>query len=140
MEALFQIPPDVEFDKVVVELIQTDVVPVMALKTGNAFTVTVIEAQVVVLQIPLYLTKYVVVPAGDTVILLPVPAEVPPQDPVNHSAVAPVPAVPPLKVKVVDWPTQIEEVPVMLVGAIESEFTVKVRVAVLVVQDRKSVV
>ena len=56
VEALFQVPPGVEFARVVVEPIQTDVVPVMALKTGNAFTVTVTDTQVVVLQVPLYLT------------------------------------------------------------------------------------
>ena len=65
-------------------------------------------------------------PDGDTVIELPVPADVPPQELLNHSAVAPVPAVPPLKVKVVDPPIQIEDVPVMLVGATESVLTVTV--------------
>ena len=134
VEALFHVPPGVEFDNGVVEPKHTDVVPVMAFKTGKAFTVTVTDAQVVVLQVPLYLTKYVVVPVGDTVIEFPVPTNVPPQKSLNHCAVAPVPALPPFKVKVVDWPIQIEEVPVMLVGAIESEFTVSVLVAVLVVQ------
>ena len=57
VEALFQVPPEVELAKVVVEPMQTDVVPVMALKMGKAFTVTVTEAQVVVLQVPLYLTN-----------------------------------------------------------------------------------
>ena len=134
VEALFQVPPGVEFAKVVVEPIQTDVVPVIAFKTGNAFTVTVIDAQVVVLQVPVYLTKYVVSPGGVTVIALPVPTAVPPQEPLNHCAVAPVPTVPPLKVRVVELPTQIDEVPVILVGAIDSAFTVKILVAVLVVQ------
>ena len=57
VEALFQVPPDVELVNGVVEPIQTEGVPVIELKTGNAFTVTVIEAQVVILQVPLYLTK-----------------------------------------------------------------------------------
>jgi hypothetical protein len=62
--------------------------------------------------------------AGETVMLFPVPAEVPPHDPVNHSAVAPVPAVPPLRVRVVELPAQIVVVPVIPVGATEREFTV----------------
>jgi hypothetical protein len=56
--------------------------------------------------------------------LFPVPADVPPQEPENHSAVAPVPAEPPLKVRVVELPEQIVVVPVILVGATESVFTV----------------
>ena len=56
---------------------------------------------------------------GETVILLPIPAGVPPHEPENHSAVAPVPALPPIKVKVVLSPLQMVEIPVMLVGAID---------------------
>ncbi len=56
--------------------------------------------------------------------LFPVPADVPPQEPENHSAIAPVPAVPPLKVSVVEPPAQIVVVPMMLVGATESVLTV----------------
>ena len=51
--------------------------------------------------------------------LLPIPAAVPPHEPVNHSAVAPVPALPPTKVKVVVPPLQMVEMPVMPVGATE---------------------
>lgn len=58
--------------------------------------------------------------------LLPVPALLPPHDPENHSAIAPVPAVPPLNVNVVEFPAQMEVVPVMLVGATEVELTVTV--------------
>ena len=61
---------------------------------------------------------------GETVILLPVPADVPPHEPVNHCAVAPVPGLPPDNVKVVLLPLQIVVLPVMLVGATESVFTV----------------
>jgi hypothetical protein len=61
---------------------------------------------------------------GETVMLFPVPAEVPLHDPVNHSAVAPVPAVPPLKVRVVELPAQIVVVPEIPVGATERELTV----------------
>jgi hypothetical protein len=63
---------------------------------------------------------------GETVMLFPVPTDVPPQEPENHSAVAPVPAEPPLKVRVVVPPEQIVVVPVILVGATESVFTDKI--------------
>ena len=63
---------------------------------------------------------------GETVIEFPVPADVPPHEPVNHSAVAPVPAVPPLKVRVVEPPLHIVVVPVILVGATDNELTVTV--------------
>ena len=86
--------------------------------------VTVTLAQVVVLQVPLYLTKYVVLILGDTIMLLPVPADVPPQELVNHSATAPVPALPPTSVRVVLLPLQTVDVPEMLVGAVERVFTV----------------
>jgi len=58
-----------------------------------------------------------VLAVGETEIEFPVPAGVPPQEPVYHSAVAPVPAVPPLKVNVVYAPEQIVVVPVIEVGA-----------------------
>ena len=58
--------------------------------------------------------------------LFPVPADVPPHDPENHCAVAPVPAVPPESVSVVLPPLQIEVVPVIPVGATESVLTVTV--------------
>jgi hypothetical protein len=85
---------------------------------GTAFTVTACEAHVVVLHVPSYLTKYVVFEVGDTVIEFPLPAEVPPQDTEYHCAVAPVPALPPVNVNVVDEPEQIVEVPVIPVGAV----------------------
>jgi hypothetical protein len=56
---------------------------------------------VVVLQVPSALTKYVVVALTGTVILAPVPTNVPPQLPVYHLHVAPVPNAPPCTVKVV---------------------------------------
>lgn len=70
---------------------------------------------------------------GETVILLPVPAEVPPQEPVNHCAVAPVPALPPVNVNVVLFPLQMVVVPVMPVGATDNVFTVTVTVPQVVV-------
>jgi hypothetical protein len=72
-------------------------------------TTTVPEAHVVMLQLPAALTKYTVEdPAGGvTVIEGPVPAEVPPHEPVNHSHVAPVPRVPPLTVRVFEVVLQV---------------------------------
>ena len=65
-----------------------------------------------------------VLSVGDTVMLLPVPADVPPHEPVNHSATAPVPALPPTSVRVVLFPLQMVETPEILVGATESVLTV----------------
>ena len=62
--------------------------------------------------------------AGETLTLFPVPNNIPPQEPLNHCAVAPVPAVPPDNVKVVESPLQIVVVPDMLVGATEGVFTI----------------
>ncbi len=56
--------------------------------------------------------------------LLPVPAEVPPHEPVNHCAVAPVPANPPVSVNVVLLPLHIVVVPVIPVGATDKVLTV----------------
>ena len=56
--------------------------------------------------------------------LLPVPADVPPHEPVNHCSVAPLPALPPATVSVVLDPLQIVVVPVIPVGAVESVLTV----------------
>ena len=65
-----------------------------------------------------------VVLEGETVMLLPVPADVPPHEPVNHSATAPVPVLPPTSVRVVLFPRQMVETPEILVGATESVLTV----------------
>ena len=56
--------------------------------------------------------------------LFPVPAGLPPHEPVNHSATAPVPAKPPDTIKVVLLPKQILVAPAILVGAIDRVFTV----------------
>ena len=61
-----------------------------------------------------------VVLVGDTVMLAPVPAGVPPQEPVNHSTTPPAPKLPPVAVKVVLLPVQIAAVPVISVGATDS--------------------
>ena len=54
----------------------------------------------------------------------PVPAGVPPHDPVNHSVVAPAAFDPPVTVNVVLLPLQIVVVPVAPVGAVDEAFTV----------------
>ena len=56
--------------------------------------------------------------------LLPVPAGLPPHEPVNHSATALVPALPPTTVSVVLLPRQILVAPEILVGATERVLTV----------------
>jgi hypothetical protein len=65
--------------------------------------------------------------------LLPVPIGVPLQDPANHSAIAPVPAVPPDTFNVVLVPLQMEVLPVIPVGATDGTSTVTVTDAQLVV-------
>ena len=70
---------------------------------------------------------------GETTILFPVPTAVPPHEPLNHSAIAPIPAVPPDNVKVVLPPLQIVVVPVIEVGATERELTVTAVLAQAVV-------
>jgi hypothetical protein len=61
--------------------------------------------------------------------LLPVPTNVPLQEPEYHVATAPVPAEPPTKVRTVEPPLQMVVVPEMLVGATESEFEPTVTLA-----------
>ncbi len=56
--------------------------------------------------------------------LFPAPTLVPPHESVNHCAAAPVPANPPLKVKVVESPKQMDVIPVILVGATDGSLTV----------------
>ena len=74
-----------------------------------------------------------VVLVGETVILLPVPADVPPHELVDHSATAPVPALPPTSVKVVLPPLQMVETPEILRGAVESVLTFTLTEAQVVV-------
>ena len=56
--------------------------------------------------------------------LLPVPITVPLHELADHSAMAPVPALPPTSVSVVLPPLQIVVIPEILVGAVESVLTV----------------
>ena len=93
--------------------------------TESVLTVINCEAQAVVLHSPSYRTKYVVLIEGETVMLLPVPAGVPPQEAVYHLAIAPVPAVPPAIFSVV-LPLHIAVIPVMLVGATDGVLNVTV--------------
>ena len=67
---------------------------------------------------------------GETDSVLPVPVivVVEPHEPVPHSNVLPLPAAPPLAVKVVEAPEQIVEVPPMLVGGVGAALTVTVNV------------
>jgi hypothetical protein len=74
-----------------------------------------------------------VVLPGETFMASPVPAAVPPHDPVNHSVDAPVPFDPPSTVNVVLLPLQMVVVPVAPVGAVDNVFTVTVTVAQVVV-------
>ena len=55
--------------------------------------------------------------------LLPVPMTVPPHELADHSAMAPVPALPPTRVSVVLPPLQIVVVPEILVGAVDGVLT-----------------
>ena len=55
--------------------------------------------------------------------LLPVPMTVPPHELADHSAMAPVPALPPTSVSVVLPPLQIVVVPEILVGAVDGVLT-----------------
>ena len=55
--------------------------------------------------------------------LLPVPITVPLHELADHSAMAPVPALPPTRIKVVLPPLQMVEMPEILVGAVESVLT-----------------
>ena len=64
---------------------------------------------------------------GETVIEVPFPAEVPPQETVNHCHVAPVPNVPPVKVKIEEAPEQIS------VGFAEAEVAAIEGVSVTIV-------
>ena len=55
--------------------------------------------------------------------LLPVPITVPLHELAVHSAIAPVPALPPTRVKVVLPPLQMVEIPEILVGAVDGVLT-----------------
>ena len=65
--------------------------------------------------------------------LFPVPTDVPPQEPANHWAVAPVPTVPPDTDREVPAPLQRVVVPKIPVGATDGVLTVTVTDAQVVV-------
>ena len=75
----------------------------------------------VLLQVPSARTKYVVVPAVVPVMFSeePVLIAVPPQLPLYHFQLAPVPKMPPLKLNVVLQPRQIVVVPLIDVAGTE---------------------
>ncbi len=73
----------------------------------------------VLLHVPSALRKYVVVAAGATVTLLPVPTDVPPQLPLYHLQLAPVPRLPPVVLSVVLLPLQMVVVPLIDVAGTE---------------------
>ena len=98
---------------------------------GCVFTVTVTLAQVVVLQVPSALTKKVVVTFTLVTSDAPVPTAVPPQVPLYHLQVAPVPSVPPVTVKVtLPGPQRLVALALAAVAAVDSELMVIVVVAV----------
>ena len=100
----------------------------------NVFTVTTTDAQVVLLQSPSALTKYVVVTDGVTVIDEPVPIGAPlAQPPAYHFHEAFVPNEPPVTLRSVLCPKQrIEETADAPVGFVDGFFTVTVTCAQVV--------
>jgi hypothetical protein len=72
--------------------------------TESVFSVTVVLAHAVVLQVPSARTKYVVLAVGHTLIDEPLPRYVPPQLPEYHFQDAPVPSEPPCTVSVEQLP------------------------------------
>ena len=64
--------------------------------------------------------------------LFPMPAAVPPHEPVNHSATAPDPDVPPTDESVVVVPSQMIVVPLTLVGATDNVLTVTGKLAEII--------
>jgi hypothetical protein len=86
----------------------------------KVFTLMDLLAQAVVLQVPSARTKYVVVAEGVTLMLLPLPTAVPPQELLYHFQSALLPRLPPLTLRVTLEPLQTESAEaVMDVGAVE---------------------
>jgi hypothetical protein len=65
-----------------------------------------------------------VVVLGVTLRLVPVPAEVPPHEPLYHFHVAPVPSDPPDMLSVLLWPLHNVLVPLIVVTGVDVSFTV----------------
>jgi hypothetical protein len=81
-------------------------------------------AQLVVLHVPSARTKYVVVAEGVTLILLPLPTAVPPQELLYHFQSALLPRLPPFTLRVTLEPLQTESAEVVMeVGAAENVLT-----------------
>jgi hypothetical protein len=97
--------------------------------TLGVFTLMVLVAHVVVLQVPSARTKYCVVEAGVTAMLLPVPIKVPPQALVYHLQRALLPKEPPFTVRVTTAPPQVlSRLLTTETGATDKVFTLMVRV------------
>jgi hypothetical protein len=81
-------------------------------------------AQLVVLHVPSARTKYVVVAEGVTLILIPLPTAVPPQELLYHFQSALLPRLPPFTLRVTLEPLQTESAEVVMeVGAAENVLT-----------------
>ena len=86
----------------------------------KVFTLMDLLAQAVVLQVPSARTKYVAVAEGVTLMLLPLPTAVPPQELLYHFQSALLPRLPPLTLRVTLEPLQtVSAEAVMDVGAVE---------------------
>jgi hypothetical protein len=82
--------------------VEVPVIEVAGLEVSRTVTTTLLQGEF--LQVPSARTKYVVVEAGETEILLPVPTDVPPHEPLYHFQAAPEAKLPPLVLSVVDEP------------------------------------
>lgn len=98
----------------------------VAIANGTGFTVTATDTQVVVLHAPCARTKYVVLAVGDTESVAPEPTRVPPQDPVYHFQLAPVPRDPPATLSVVAPPQVVAGLALAEVGATDGVLIVTV--------------
>lgn len=102
-----KLPPDK--DNVVEAPLQMveDVAEIDTAGNDVSLTFMVVVTQAVVLHVPSARTKYAVFEVGETVILEPLPNNVPPQVPLYHFQVAPVPSVPPCTLRTDDFPLHI---------------------------------
>jgi hypothetical protein len=98
-----------------------------------SLTVIVKLLQMVLLHLPSARTKYVVVEAGETEMLLPVPTAVPAQLPLYHFHEAVCPNEPPKTESVVEVPRQMVLIPVMAVAGNDESCTTMLMLAQAVV-------
>ena len=88
-------------------------IEVAGLEVSRTVTTTLLHGEF--LHVPSARTKYVVVKAGETVTLVPVPTDVPPHEPLYHFQLAPEARLPPLVVSVVEVALHIVVLPNMLI-------------------------